>query len=345
MTSGKQVPEWVKGDGPDNDIVISTRARLARSLADFPFPSRASGEDLSMVVQKVREASAGLLGRFPGLKLVSMDKLSREQKSFLLDSHVASVEQVNGGEGRAVILESGARLSIMINEEDHIRLQCLMPGLMCEEAWRLVDWADDVLSAKLEYGYSNRYGYLTASLTNVGTGLRVSAMMHLAGLAITKKLNMQLRAAYDLGVSVRGLFGEGTHWTGDLFQVSNEKTLGLTEREITERVRSVAGYLLTEERLARRELLAEQRSRLLENATRSLDSLLGAMSVKPQEAIALMSPIRLAAALGLVENCPGRLLNELLAGMQVVAGDDGKASIERASLLKNKLADTRIIYN
>ncbi|MCE5315279.1 MAG: ATP--guanido phosphotransferase [Armatimonadota bacterium] len=341
--SNHEVPGWIKGNGPDADVVISTRARLARSLADFPFPSRASGEDLSMVVDDVRKASAGLMQRFSRLRLVNVDKLSKEEKLFLLDSHVASLEQISGGQGRAVILEPSANISIMINEEDHLRLQTVMSGLVCEQAWELVDWADDILAQNLNYGFSERYGFLTASPSNVGTGLRVSAMMHLAGLAMTHKLNVQLRAAYDLGVSIRGMFGEGTRWLGDMFQVSNEVTLGLNEREIVERVRSVAGYLLAEERLARKELLSEQRSLLLETASRALSTLKSAMSVKPEDAIALMSPVRLASSLGLMENCTGALLNELLAGMQVGAADSGKASIERAAFLKKKLAEAHIV--
>lgn len=337
------LPDWIKGEGPDADVVITTRARLARSLADYPFPSRASGEDLSMVVSDVRKAAQGLMERFPELKLVDVGKLSKQQKLFLLDSHIASVEQISGGNGRAVILEPSASLSIMINEEDHIRLQSVKSGFACDKAWKLVDWADDVLAEGLKFGCSGKYGYLTASLTNIGTGLRVSVMMHLAGLALQRKLNVQLRAAYDLGVSVRGLFGEGTRWLGDMYQVSNEVTLGISEKEIVERVRAVVQYLLDEERLARKELLNEDRSRLLDATQRSLKILKSAMSVKPQEAVTLMSPIRLAAALGLMENCTGAVLNELLLGMQVGAGDDGSAGIQRAALLRNKLADAHIL--
>lgn len=341
--SHPDIPEWIEGEGPDADVVISTRARLARSLASFPFPSRASREDLSMVAQEVRGACGGLIGRFPGLKALSVARLSREEKSYLLDAHLASIEQVSGGEGRLIVLEPRAVLSIMVNEEDHIRLQSLVSGLAPEKAWETVDWADDVLSARLEYGYSERYGYLTASVSNVGTGLRVSAMMHLAGLALTRRAGAQLRAAYELGVSVRGLFGEGSRSVGDLFQVSNEVTLGLSESEIVENVRSVAQYLLCEERLARKELLSEERTRLVDNASRALKVLQSAMSIKPEQAITLMSPVRLAAALGLVRNCARALCNEILVGMQVGSGEDGKASIERAGLLRSRLADIRVV--
>ena len=208
------VPEWIGGQGPDADVVISTRARLARGLAEFPFPSRASREDLTMVVREVHEACGGLAERFPGLRLVSVDELSDEVKSFLLGARLASAEQINGGSGRAIVLTPRAGLSIMINEEDHLRLQTILSGLVCDQALEMVDWADDVLADGLNFGYSGRYGYLTASLSNVGTGLRVSALMHLAGLRLTGGLNVHLRAAYDLGVSIRGLFGEGTPGPG-----------------------------------------------------------------------------------------------------------------------------------
>ena len=339
MTSkGPFVPDWVWGNGPDGDIVISTRARLARSLADFPFPSRASREDLTMVVREVRSAAAGLAVRFPDINALSVEKLSSQQRTFLLDAHVASVEHIEGGEGRIVVLEPSGTLSIMVNEEDHLRIQALMSGLVAQKAWELVDWADDVLSRRVHFGYSQRYGYLTASVSNLGTGLRISAMMHLAGLALRRKLNTQLRAAHDLGVSVRGMFGEGSRSAGGLIQVSNEVTLGISEKEIVERVSSVARYLLDEERLARKELLSAQRNRLIEGASGSLEKVRTVPAIAPHQAIALLSPIRLAAELGLLEDCPRALFNELLMGMRVGAGADDGASIDRAELMRKKLA-------
>ena len=337
------LPDWVSGLGPDADIVISTRARLARSLVGFPFPSRASGEDLRMVARRVRSACTGLTARFPNLRSLRVERLSPVQRSFLLDARVASTEQMSGGEGRIVITEPSGKLSVMVNEEDHLRLQAVMSGLALREAWELVDWADDVLAEKLDYGYSGQYGYLTASVSNVGTGLRISAMMHLAGLAMTRGLNERLRAAYDLGVSVRGTFGEGSRAVGDLFQVSNEATLGIPEGEILEKVRSVAQYLLGEERCARKELLTVERKRLTEGALQAARTLSGAMSIKTGEALALVSRLRLAAAMGLVQECPLSLANELLVSIQAAAGDDGGASIKRAAVLRGKVAGVRVI--
>lgn len=339
MTSRQgSAPEWIDGTGPDSDIVISTRARLARSLAAYPFPSRASGEDLSMVVRQIRAASAGLVGRFPGLMYFSMNELNPEQKAFLLDAHVVSIEQMAGHAGAAVIVEPRGTLSMMVNEEDHLRIQVLRSGLAPEEAWELADQVDEALGAGLDYGYSSRYGYLTSNVSNVGTGLRLSAMMHLAGLAWTNRVASQLRAAYDLGVSIRGAFGEGSRSVGDLYQVSNEVTLGISEREIVQRVSSVAKYLLSEERVARKELLGDQRNRLLEAAGRSLSVLKHVRSITAEKAIMLMSPLRLAAALALVDNCPANRLNRLLAGMRVGAIDDPQSRINRGELVRKELA-------
>lgn len=337
------VPEWIRGDGPESDVVVSTRARLARSLAAFPFPARASGEDLTMVASRVETASAQLGKRFQGLAPVSMSRLSPAEKAFLLDARVISVEQAEGRPGSAVLLEPNAILSIMINEEDHIRIQVLRSGLAPEEAWSVADEVDDALAKSLEYGFSERYGYLTASVSNVGTGLRLSAMMHLAGLAMKSRVAPQLRAAYDLGVSIRGMYGEGSRSAGDLYQVSNEVTLGLSEQEVVQRVSSVAKYLLSEERLARKELLSEERNRLMESADKALGALKYVRSIAPEKAIMLLSPIRLAVGVGLVDSCPIRTLNELLAGMRVGAVDDPQARIDRAELVRRKLADARIV--
>lgn len=336
------LPQWTKGDGPEADVVLSTRARLARSLADLPFPARATEEDSATVVSAVRRAAARLLERFPGLTALSVRALSREEQAFLLDAHLASPEQLGSGEGRTVIAEPGALLSIMVNEEDHLRIQALMSGLVPEQAWDLVDWADDVLGQNLEYGYSERYGFLTASLSNVGTGLRVSVLMHLAGMAATRRLGAHLRAAYDLGVSVRGTFGEGTRAVGDVYQVSNEVTLGLSEMDIAQRVRSVAEYLLDEERLARKELISEGRNRLLDRTKRALERMTSPRAIAPEQALTLLSVLRLASELGLVEECPRMLLNELLVGMRAGDGNDWDASVERAQLLRARLAGVHL---
>jgi len=343
MTSDEiGVPEWVKGEGPDADVVISTRGRLARGLAGFPFPSRATGEELSLIAGEVRSACSGLAQGFPGSKVVVIEGLSPRDRGFMLDARIASVEQSRGGEGRVVIVEPSGVLSVMVNEEDHLRIQAVKSGLACREAWDVVDWADDILGTCLDYAFDDRLGYLTASVSNVGTGLRIGALMHLGGLALAGRLRECLSAAYELEVSVRGMFGEGSAWVGDIFQGSNEITLGISEEELVQRVRAVADYLLGEERRVRKELLSKDRKRLIGNAERSLKRLSHVMAVRSEDAIAELSSIRLAASLGLMLDCPLRLLNEILVCMRVGSGNEPAANIERAGELRCRLSGVGI---
>lgn len=343
MSRSDWSPEWVRGEGPDADVVISTRARLARSLAAYPFPSRATAGDLENVASEVSAAAECLAEALPGIRPVSVDRLSQDERAFLLDTHMASMEQMGGGEGRLVFLEPAGAVSIMVNEEDHLRLQALVSGLAPHRAFELVDRADDALGTRLKYGFSDRCGYLTASVSNVGTGLRVSALVHLAGTSASGTLRARLRAAYDLGVSVRGLYGEGTRSMGDLFQVSNEVTLGLSEGEIVERVESVTRYLVQEERLARKELMDEGRRFLLDRASGALKLLRHSRAMAAAKAIDSMSPLRLAMELGLMAGCSRVTLNQLLMGMRAGSGDGIEAHMHRASLLRTALADAHIV--
>ncbi len=337
---GPDSPLWAEADGPDADIVITTRARLARSLASYPFPSAASREDLSRVARDVRRASTLLTERFPRLRAFRVEKLTIEQRSYLIDTHLASVEQARAGAGRFVIADPSGRLFIMVNEEDHLRLQCLESGLNPEIAWETVDWADDVLSASLDYGFSRELGYLTANVSNLGTGLRVSALVHLAGLSAMGSLRTVLKAAWDLGVSIRGLFGEGSQAVGDLVQVSNEVTLGFTEMEIVQKVRSVAEYLLSAERAARKELLETRRAWLTDTVRKSLMTMQGAMSLRAKEAVVHLSPLRLAVSLGLLRGSSMQTMNEMLMAVRAGAGDDISVRLQRGSASRNKMART-----
>lgn len=311
-------PAWTAADGPESDIVVSTRARLARNLSGIPFPARAAAEDLENVAEHARGACERLKNRYHELRVVDVARIDEEDRTFLVDAHLASPQQVIPRRGGLLLLEPGGRIAIMVNEEDHFRIQVILPGLQPIESWRLVDEIDDELAKGVKFAFSERLGYLTASLSNVGTGLRISAMMHLAGLATVKRLAKTLNAAIELGVSVRGIFGEGSKGLGDLYQVSNEVTLGAPERELAERVRAVAEHLLGEERRAREEILSEKRITLIRAARESLSRLRAAETVTAGDALALLSPIRLAGALGAVESCSAKELNELMVALRVM---------------------------
>lgn len=342
-------PAWTGADGPESDVVVSTRARLARNLAGVPFPGRAAGEDLENVAELVRKASLRLEDRWRGLEVVDVARIEEEDRTFLVDAHLASPLQVRPREGGMVILEPGGRIAIMVNEEDHLRIQVILPGLQTGESWRLADEIDDELSEDLTFAYSRRLGYLTASLSNLGTGLRISAMMHLAGLAMIGRLSATLRAAIDLGVSVRGLFGEGSKGLGDFYQVSNEVTLGAPERELAERVRGVAVHLLGEERRAREQLLAESRALLTRTARQNLSALRSLEVISAGDALALLSPIRLAGGVGAVSGYGAKDLNELLVAMRVMClegttgfNSSSIADRRRAVLVRRRLRGVEV---
>lgn len=339
------LPSWIAGDGPDADIVVSSRARLARNLAALPFPARASREQLKRVADLVTSAARRLEGLGHDISVVRVDDLSDGDKNNLVNAHVMSPEHLQGGADRLMVLEPAGRIAIMVNEEDHLRIQSILSGLRPEEVWQCVDDIDEELGRHLEFAYSGRYGYLTASVTNAGTGLRISALMHLGGLALLGKLKKTLKAAYELGVSVRGLFGEGTAGLGDFYQVSNEVTLGLEEREIVDRVRGVANYLLAEERGARSLLAEEQHARLGVRATECVKALASSRSVSAGDALRLLSPIRVACSAGAASGIDFRTLNEMLAAIklrhktegEISSFDLAKSDVERASLLREKL--------
>ncbi|HPP74358.1 MAG TPA: ATP--guanido phosphotransferase [Armatimonadota bacterium] len=341
-------PAWTKADGPEADIVVSTRARLARNLSGMPFPGRAAAEDLENIAEMARQASGRLRNRYPDLCAIKVAEIEEEDRTFLVDAHLASPQQVRPRSGGMVFLEPGGRIAIMVNEEDHLRIQAILPGLQPIPAWQLVDEIDDVLSVDLKFACSKRLGYLTASLSNVGTGLRISAMMHLAGLAMVGRLARTLQAAIDLGVSVRGLFGEGSKGLGDLYQVSNEVTLGVPERELAERVKGVSNHLLGEERRAREEILSERPMDLVMAARQNLAKLRSAETVSPNEALKLLSPIRFAAAAGMVKGCGSKDLNELMVAMRLIRVEEpGRytsiiADRRRAVLVRRRLRGTDI---
>jgi protein arginine kinase len=336
------VPEWVFGDGPEADIVISTRARLARSIASFPFPYKASNADLAAVANLVRAAAESLRVIYPGMASLRIDSLSDRDRENLVGAFITSPSHGMGGEGRVVILDRTAKLAIMVNEEDHLRLQTLLSGLATDDAWKLANQADSMLAAGLEYGFSIKYGYLTSSFSNVGTGLRLSAMMHLVGLAWLGRLKPLLKAAADLGVSVRGLRGEGTKPWGDMFQVSNEATLGMTEMELVDKVRSIGAHLLEAERDARRELLCGRRNNVFDRANRDLQFLKNSQVLAGEQALRAMSIVRLAFESGLIQECSRPILNRMLAGITMSSGEDFSVGVRRAKLARELLSQARM---
>jgi len=305
---------WMDGRGAESDIAISSRLRVARNLTNLPFPHLLTQEQAEQVIGKVNAAieKKSLKEKTGALELVRMSALTPVERQILVEKHLISPDLLEDYQKKAVVVRDDEVLSIMINEEDHLRIQCLLPGLQLEEAWELVDRLDDELEATLDYAFDERLGYLTACPTNVGTGMRASVMLHLPGLVLVKQIKSVLAAVAKLGLTVRGLYGEGTEASGNLFQVSNQVTLGLTEEDIITNLLSVARQLINQERSAREALGRENREQLEDRVGRAYGLLKHARLMSSEEAMRLLSDLRLGIDLGFIKNVPANLVNELI---------------------------------
>ncbi|MEL7240426.1 MAG: ATP--guanido phosphotransferase, partial [Planctomycetota bacterium] len=226
-----QAGEWLRGSGPMSEVVISSRVRLARNVKGFPFLGNAPRSKRRELEKRIREAilDAELS---PETLYVDLDKANERDRELLVERHLISKQHAAAEGARGVAVGQDENLSIMVNEEDHLRLQVLRSGLQLDEAWEQINAVDDTLEDELEFSFHKRFGYLTACPTNVGTGIRVSVMLHLPALKLTGEIEKVFRAAKDMKLAVRGLYGEGTEATGDFYQISNQTTLGKEEAEI-----------------------------------------------------------------------------------------------------------------
>ncbi len=305
---------WMDADGPAADIVISSRVRVARNLAGIPFPHLLDLEMSKRIVHEVREAvenrdAAGLLGN---LELSGLEELEPLERQILVDKHLISPDLLQNYQSKAVAIRDDEVVSIMVNEEDHLRIQCLLSGLQLKEAWDIIDKVDDGLEKKLRYAFSEKYGFLTSCPTNVGTGMRASVMLHLTALKLTKQIGSVFGAIGKLGMTVRGLYGEGTEAVGDLFQVSNQITLGQSEEEIVNNLISITKQILAQEQAARQILHKERRDFIEDRVYRAYGILKYARLLSLEEAMRLFSDLRLGLGLKIISGMPDRLLNELM---------------------------------
>lgn len=339
-----RLSRWMEAGGPDPDLVISTRVRVARNIAGYPFPCLASGEDTEAVFNAVC-AAVEQIEELNDLTCWPMEKLTALEKQALVEKHLISPYLAREAKHGALLLHRDEAVGIMVNEEDHLRIQVILPGLQLEEAWQEAGRYDDLFESKLEYAFDERYGYLTACPTNIGTGLRASVMLHLPGLIMTRQINRFLGPLSQVGVTVRGLYGEGTEIIGSLVQVSNQVTLGQDEEEIIGNLYSVIRQIIEQEQNARQALLDKKRAALADKAWRALGQLKYAQLMSSQEAIQLISDLRLGYDLGLLKAVDHKLLNELLilirpACLQLLAGrelNESERNLERPVQIKKAL--------
>lgn len=310
--------EWMKGKGPENDIVISTRIRLARNLKSYPFPIMASTEMKEHVLHEIMDAvqSSRIKERLGTLETLKMNSLSPLERRVLVEKHLISPQLANESEEGAVVLSEHEEISIMVNEEDHLRIQCMLPGLQMEQAWEVANLLDNLLEQELDYAFDEKYGYQTSCPTNMGTGIRVSVMLHLPALVITNQINRILATINQVGLVARGIYGEGSEAQGNLFQISNQLTLGLSEEEIINNLHSVALQLINQERTARNLLIEHNRIALEDKVFRSFGVLLYSRILESKEATERLSDVRLGIDLGLIKDTSPTILNELMVMTQ-----------------------------
>jgi len=287
------INEWFNGSGPLADIVISSRIRLARNIAGHKFLSRCSAAEKLQILNKLRDVLKSL--EFGDqITYISVDKAPALDKHFLVERHLISRHHAFAKGPRGVVFARREFFTAMINEEDHLRMQVLKGGCQLSQCAEQINRIDDMVEEKIDYAFSPRYGYLTACPTNLGTGIRVSVMLHLPALKMTGQIEKFLRATRDMGLAVRGLFGEGSEAAGDFYQLSNQVTLGISEADIVAQFeKSIIPEIVEYENAARNQLLSKQSDVLDDKISRAMALLRNAHLISSQEALFLLSHLRM----------------------------------------------------
>jgi len=341
-----QLGPWLKGEGPQNDIVISSRIRLARNISGFPFISKATELDRQRIEEAVYQAVTNVHEK-DDLFEIDLEPLTQLQCQMLVERQLISREIAETQGPRAVYIASDESYSIMVNEEDHIRMHAMTSGLDLYKVWERINALDDHLENYIPYAFSNDLGYLTACPTNVGTGMRVSVMMHLPALSIAQEIDKVFRGLQKLNLAVRGIYGEGSQALGEFYQISNQVTLGRSEMELIEQVQGIVERIVQYERKAREALLEANEDALLDKASRALGILQKARTMSSEEAMHLLSTLRLAVNMKLLDTPTIPLINELLlftqpAHLQQLSGSElspPNRDFSRAQYLRKRLLE------
>jgi len=341
--------EWLRGEGPDNDIVMSSRIRLARNLNGYPFTQKLSKDERVSLIKEVKESMAKC-SKLKETFFLMNQNLTEIDKQFLVERHLISTEHAIKSEEAAICLTKNEIISVMILEEDHLRVQVLQSGFDLENCWKIINKLDSELEERLSFAFNNKLGYLTACPTNVGTGLRASCMMHLPSLVMTKQINKVLQAMSKLNLAVRGLYGEGTEASGNFFQISNQSTLGQSEQDIIDSFSRVIKQVIDNEREARKTLTEKKQDKFFDQIWRALGILKSARIISSREATGLLSMLRLGVDLNIIKNLDREQLNKLVISSQPAHLQKRKdhplssseRDVERAGLIRSSLKNVEI---
>jgi protein arginine kinase len=308
--------EWIKAHGQDNDIVISSRIRLARNISNKLMPTKLNKEQaqeiIDLVYDSLKNSNASISHEF---ELIQMDQTSPLEKQVLVEKHLISPDLSKGTMG-AVLIQMGEQVSIMINEEDHLRMQCIMPGFQLNKVWDMANKIDDLLEEIIPFSFHEKWGYLTACPTNIGTGMRASVMLHLPCLVLTGQINSLMQTIAKFGLTIRGIYGEGTEFLGDLFQISNQVTLGSTEEDIINNIHSVAKEIIKRERQIRANMKEYNPLNLQDKIYRAYGILKNARILSSEESMKLLSYVRLGIDLEYIEDISIDVVNHLMINTQ-----------------------------
>ncbi len=339
-----QTGQWLKGVGEHANIVMSSRVRLARNIAIRPFPNRAKKKELDEILELVQNAM-NQIDFFKDSFFLKINELDNVDKQFLVERHLMSHEHSTNPEGKALVVSKEEVLSVMINEEDHLRIQVMQSGFNLDETWKIANTIDDSLSEKLDFAFSMQWGYLTACPTNTGTAIRGSVMLHLPALVMTKQINKVLAAVSKLSFASRGFYGEGTQASGNFYQISNQVSLGHSEEDMIQNINGLIRQVIEQEEQARQALVVQNRSMLEDKIYRSVGLLKHAHVISSQETVELLSMVRLGIDLDIVKDINRKNINDLFimiqpAHLQKIEGKKLSAADrdrKRANLIRQKI--------
>ncbi|MFA5431089.1 MAG: protein arginine kinase [Candidatus Omnitrophota bacterium] len=336
--------EWLKGTGANSDIVISSRVRLARNIDKMPFPHWAGKKQAEAVIEKARALKENV-DFLKSTSFLGMSELDSVDKQFLVERHLMSHELSQKPNSKALIVENNEVLSVMVNEEDHLRIQVMQSGFNLKGAWDIVNGLDDAISREVQYAFSREWGYLTACPTNAGTGMRGSVMLHLPALVMLNQINRVLAAIAKLSFTTRGFYGEGTQAAGNFFQISNQVSMGQSEEDLVGNIDGLIRQIIEQEAQAREALLAREKAMLEDRVHRSFGILRNAHIISSKETIELLSMLRLGCELGMIGDLNRSVLNELFILIQpahLQKLENKKLSpedrdVKRAEIIRGKL--------
>ena len=340
---------WIKQKGNEDDIILSSRIRLARNIRALPFPGQSSTEQLNEIVNIMKNILLDKEFEIEDEKYIfnyiEINDISPVEKMMFVEKNISSPHFVKNGFGKILFFDKDEKISIMVNEEDHLRIQVLLSGLQIKKGWKIANKIDDIIEKETEYAFSENWGYLSACPTNIGTGLRASVMVHIPGLKLSNNINRLFEVVGKLGLTVRGIYGEGSESSGNIYQISNQITLGSSEEDIIENLESVTKQVITQEKNARNRLLTEQETFIKDKIMRSFGNLKYAYSLSTSEAMELLSYVKLGIELGLLKEIDSLLLKKLLiiirpAHLQSLLGENissSKRDIKRAELIQAEL--------